>query len=257
VSVREETIIVGSSLHALLLSYHKDVPIVLSDFKVPSLDVRFSSPLEIENISFNRHSDCWQFLKFVVSQKGLLRNNSSPDYVRVEDKIYFNSSARKLSLEYEECLLFSDSKIKCVNGIKKTINSGLYKVLDFVKISHCDVSKLDTIYPEDTHIEKILFEGPRNALCISLLNFQQLLDFDYSDTMSRFILEKQLKSLNVETAPATKDGKYRRKPLLIVTSRQVEDIEKTIFHDSEKIKNYGYDDEKRIEQAYRRDCPSI
>ncbi len=255
--VNDDKIIVGSSLSALLLSYHKNIPIVLSSFKAPSVDQRFLEPLIVENISFTKHFDCWQFLKFIVSERGLLRNHSNPDYVRVEDKILFNLSRKKISLEYKECLLFSDSKIKCINNVEKIINLGLYKVLDFVKISYCNVSELDGISPTDTFIKEILFEGPRNAVCVSVLNKEQLLDFNYSDTMSRFVLQKILKDLNIETAPATKDGKYRKKPLLVVTSRHVETIEKTVFESSEKIKNYGYDDEKRIEQAYRRDCPSI
>ena len=255
--MNEDKIIVGSCLHALLLSYHKDIPIVLSNFKAPSLDQRFSKPLMVEGVSFIKHYNCWQFLKFLISQKGLLKNHSNPDYVRVEDKIYFNLSKRKLSVDYKKCLLFSDSKIKCSNDVKETLDLGLYKVLDFVKISHCNVSELDGISPTDTFIKEVLFDGPRNAICVSVLNKEQLLNFDYSDTMSRFVLEKILKDLNIETAAATKDGKYRRKPVLVVTSRHVEGIEKTIFSDSEKIKNYGYNDEKRIEQAYRRDHPSI
>mgnify|MGYP003134548983 FL=1 len=250
--MNEETIIVGSSVYALLLSYHKKLPIILTSFQPPSADQLFEKSLLVEGISFNRQSDCWEFLKFLLSQSGLVKNSTPPTYVRVEDNIYFNSSGQKLELKYNKCLLFSDHIIKCANEIKKVENKGIYRVLDFLKLKYCDVSGLNPLKPKHTYISEIIFEGSKDIICVSFLNKEQLLNFDYSDTMSRFIVEREILNTDFKQPFLDKEKKYKRKPSPTVVSRQVESVERVIYKDSEKIENYGYNDERLIEQAYRR-----
>ena len=50
--MNEETVVVGSNIYALLLSYHKKLPIILTKFETPSVDQFFEKPLLIEGISF-------------------------------------------------------------------------------------------------------------------------------------------------------------------------------------------------------------
>ena len=253
----KETIIVGSSVYALLLSYHKKIPIILTKFEPPSPDQTFSKPLLVEGISFESHRSCWEFLKFIVSNEGLVKNSSAPSYVRVEEKIFFNSSGQKLSLGYENCLLFGDGIVKCTNEIKKVLNQGIYRVIDFLKLKYCDGSGLKRIKPKHTHLSEIIFDGPKDIMCVSYLNREQLQSFDFSDTISRFVVEKELLNTNIKQPYLDKEKKYKRKPSPEVISRQVESVERVIYQDSEKIKNYGYNDEKLIEQTYRRHCAGI
>ena len=250
--MNEDVIIVGSSVHALLMSYHKRIPIVLTKFNPPSPDQMFKRAIVIEGIPFKRYNECWEFLKFVISKDGLVRNHAAPTYVRVEDEITFNSSDQRLSLKYDKCLLFSDDVVKCVNEIKKIANKGIYRVLDFIRLKHCSVLGLEPLHPKHTHIAEVIFSGAKDIICVSYLNKEQLLNFDYSDTMSRFIMEKELLNTEFKQPFLDKDKKYKRKPSPVVVSRHVESVERVIYEDSEKIKNYGYNDEKRIEQTYRR-----
>ena len=84
-----------------------------------------------------------------------------------------------------------------------------------------------------------------------------MLNFDYSDTMSRFIVEREILNTDFKQPFLDKERKYKRRPSPTVISRQVESVERTIYEDSEKIKNYGYNDERLIEQAYRRHCAGL
>ena len=68
--MNEDVIIVGSSVHALLMSYHKRIPIVLTKFNPPSPDQMFKRAIVIEGIPFKRYNECWEFLKFVISKVG-------------------------------------------------------------------------------------------------------------------------------------------------------------------------------------------
>ena len=70
--------------------------------------------------------------------------------------------------------------------------------------------------------------------------------------MSRFIVEREILNTDFKQPFLDKEKKYKRKPCPTVVSRQVESVERVIYKDSEKIENYGYNDERLIEQAYRR-----
>ena len=83
-------------------------------------------------------------------------------------------------------------------------------------------------------------------------------DFDYSDTIVRFISEKELlkdKRLYRPKISLVRDA--RRNPKLTVVERRVSSLEETVYKSSKKVKYYDRKKRNDILKAYRRNHPSF
>ena len=60
-----DDIIVGSCFTALLKSYSENMPIVLVDHKIPTVDMTLDYPIQIETLNTIEVSDAWSMLKFI------------------------------------------------------------------------------------------------------------------------------------------------------------------------------------------------
>ena len=74
--------------------------------------------------------------------------------------------------------------------VTKTFNKGMYRVIDLMRLPFCNVEKLRDTKVKGSHIDEIRYAGKKQIVCVSYLNFDQLNDFDYSDTMSKFFIER-------------------------------------------------------------------
>jgi len=153
---------------------------------------------------------------------------------------------------------FPDSTIKSELEILSTDQRDSYKIIDFMRLKFCSVSNLVPIFPKESFISRIESTGKKELYSVSHLTREQLTDFNYSDTMVRFIVQKLLAEREDIHRPLIhKGGSVRRIPKLEVTERVVVPLEEVQYKSTEKIKFYDRKKRSNIVKAYRRDYPSI
>lgn len=228
-------VIVGHSLAALLKSYGSGYPIVLTKFNSPYMYDTSDSPVLLEGQEFRFFSDAWNFVRFLIAMRGLVVNPREADQVRITDQeVVFGRG----EVEYETCHLFYNDKVTTNLEIKKVLNKGIYRVTDVMRLPFCNVENLDSMKVVDSFIEEVRFFGKKEIVCTSFLDREQLNSFDYSDTMSRFFVEKALLKESGLIRPLISPVRGPRKPKPVVLDRHVESWEQTTFKKDKRIKCY-------------------
>lgn len=250
-----DELIVGGCTYALLKSYISNTPIILTKSQEPTVDLKFDSSIRIEQLITSKHSEAWSMLKFLCGMRGLIVNHREVEYVRIEN---LKSTTRDNQIQFNKCHLFPDSIIKTDLQIVKTKYQNCYKIIDFMRLKFCDASNLVSISPKDSFISRIESTGKKEIYSLSCLKKEQLTNFDYSDTMVRFIVQKLLLDDDSIHRPLIHKGSTaRRIPKLEVTERLVLPLEEVVYRSTKKIKFYGRKERIDIVKAYRRDNPSI
>lgn len=227
---------------------------MLTKFDPPSFVDRFSHPLEIEGQEFHTVSDAWMFLRFLVSMRGLVVNPEQPFTVRIEDDtIRFGRSEATFDL----CYLFPTDAINTNLDVKRRDNSGMFRVLDIMKLPFCNVERMRDMKIPDSFIEEVRFYGKKKIVSISFLSKEQLTNFDYSDTMSRIYVEKSLLNESELVRPLISPSRGPRKPKPVVLEREVTPMEEVVYESTERVKYYEHYDRGVILKAYRRNHTSI
>ena len=224
-------------------------PLILTHFKAPYNYDNFPLAVQVEGQKFKSMSDCWSFLRFLVAMRGLIVNPKEVDSIRLSGN---NLRFGKDELHFDVCHLFVNSKVKADLKVTKTFNKGIYRVIDLMRLPFCNVEKLRDTKVKGSHIDEIRYAGKKQIVCVSYLNFDQLNDFDYSDTMSKFFIERHLLSEPDLIRPLISPNRGPRKPKPIVTERIVELWEDVIYEDTDKVICYGQKDRLNIIKAYRR-----
>ena len=233
-------LIVGSSTEALQKCYANHIPIILSKFVPPTEDLYYDDPFAFEGLVFFKERDLWSYLKFVCSLGGLVINHKEPSAVRVaKDLVKIVNTNQSLDIRFDKCYVYQDNKINCDLEIDYILNRDRYKVLDFMKIrmgSHSGFAHLNggRHFVEDIYLED------SDIICVSYLSNVQINDFEYSDTMARFVTQKVLEEFKAITLPfVDKEQKFRRKLKLEVIKREVLPLETIYYKDASGVINCG------------------
>lgn len=243
-------IIVGHSLAALLKSYDTGYPIVLTRFSSPYMYDTSDCPIMLEAQEFRFFSDAWNFVRFLVAMRGLVINPREVDQVRITDQeVVFGRNM----VEYETCHLFYNDRVTTNLEIKKVLNKGIYRATDVMRLPFCNVENLDSMKVMGSFIEEVRFFGKKKIVCTSFLTRDQLNNFDYSDTMSRFFVEKALLKEPGLIRPLISPTRGPRNPKPVVLDRYVESWEQTIFKKDKRIRYYDSKNSFNIIKAHCRD----
>lgn len=248
-----EDVIVGSCIHALLKSYSENIPVVLVDHEIPTVDMVFDHPIQVETLSTLEVGDAWSMLKFLCSMRGLIVNPDTLDFLRIEKN---NIRFRGTSVEFKKCHLFPSQSIRTDLDIRKIEHEDLYKTMDFMRLKFCNVTNIDTIFPKESFVELIRCFGKKEVVAVCNLTKEQLTNFDYSDTIVRFVSQKELLKDDRLHRPITR-GESRRNPNLEVIERRVIPLEEVVYKSNKKVKYYDRQKRDDILKTYRRDNSSI
>ena len=199
-------------------------------------------------------ADAWNFLRFMISMRGLVVNPEEPFSVRIEgDTIRFGRS----EAIFDVCYLFPSDSINTDLNIKRRDNVGVFRVLDIMKLPFCNVEKMKDIRIPESFIEEVRFYGKKNIVSISFLSKEQLTNFDYSDTMSKIYVEKSLLSESDLIRPLISPSRGPRKPKPVVQDRVVMPMEEVVYESTERVKYFEHHDRGVILKTYRRNHTSI
>ena len=250
-----DEVIVGQDVCALMKSYTEEVPIILPRHQLPTVDLKFAKQVRVGQLTTTRHSEAWSMLKFLCGMKGLIINPFDLEYVRIEEDLL---KIRGTDIQFQKCHIFPHSAIKVDLEVLATEGRDSYKIIDFMRLKFCDASNLVPVFPNGSFISRIESTGKKEIFSVSFLTKEQLTDFDYSDTMVRFITQKLLMEQGGVHRPLIhKGGTARRKPKLEVMERMVVSMEETVYKSTKKIKFYDRKKRSNIIEAYSRHHSSI
>lgn len=250
-----EQLVVGSCVSALLKSYVEGIPIVVENHDIDELGTALQHPLTVEQVTTSNSSELCSVLKFILAMRGLVVNPHSVDFLRLEeDKLH----SRNLDIQFGKCHLFPTQNLKSDLEVRKVQDEGIFEVMDFMKVRTGSVIDKVTIYPSNSFIDSIGLLDTKSIVAISRLSKEQLTNFDYSDTIVRFLCQKELsESKHINRPIIRKESSARRHLKLEVVSREVTCLEEVVFKSTKKVKYYDRKKRNDIIEAYRRHSSGI
>jgi hypothetical protein len=213
--------VIGSSLEALMFAFNNQLPVFFSeaerpfrfDFLDPSLDL---SDLNLKNTERTLKTIggeikvglpkeiLWERLMFVLSYFGKAPASNLCKSMRYTgDTIVFSDEYSKIAeINFNHCYYFGDKNChKLLN--EKPIGAQPYICYDWIAFNRGGKHDVDFIETEDDFVGTIWFYSSdridgnspvRDACAVSRLTKEQLLDFDYSETMARFHVVHEMES---------------------------------------------------------------
>ena len=208
-----DKVVVGGSLTALMYAFINNFPILFADpdppnrfdYLSPDTDLSF---LKLENHrreikTFNESREIglpkillWERLSFLMSLKGLMPLSNICHSMRLQDNIIkcSNEYSKIAEFRFNQCLYFGD---KATSGfIEKTnLDEETYICYDHIAFNSGGKHEIDYITTNDDFVSQIWFYSSdridgntpvRDACAVSRITREQLLDFDFSQTMAKF-----------------------------------------------------------------------
>jgi hypothetical protein len=241
-------VVIGSNLESALYAFLNNFYFIPSNSHIPPF-------YKINTVNFlgNKRSDySWSRLNLMLSLQGKLLNYENLQFIKVYDNfIKISHGNLKEEYLYENCYIFDTTNVifDLDVEIEKTLDP-IYRVFDDYEISNLGAKHkyIKSKISKNNFAKEIHFynstrvDGARYVTdCVveSILSKEQIKEFDYSDTMVRFAVERYLTKIGIF---GTKVGIYKsgkkkyRKPKVIHNKRILIKEDQTVYKDTKKIK---------------------
>ena len=247
-----EEIVIGSDLSAVLFAFNNKLPIFYTEFVrpfrfdycAPSVDL---SPLHIDSSprTLLTHGDninvgvakelIWERLLFLISLGGRAPLSTFCDNMRHngETLVCSNEYSKIAEIKFAKAYYFGDKN--CSGIVKeKTVANPLYTCYDWIAFNRGGKHEIDLIETPDDFVSKSWFyptdridgnSAVKDACLVSTLTEEQLLSFDYSQTMARFKMiaemeERGMKGLFNGHSPTGRPKYYKFRTTIISRERR-------------------------------------
>jgi|TARA_X000001388_G_scaffold74360_4_gene67282 hypothetical protein len=241
-----KNIVIGSTIESIFYAF-KNGYYFVSTRRAPPM---FYQKIDVSLLGHEYLPGAWNRLNFMMGLLGLRSSFSNFDTFKVEEnKIKIVESGLVYTYEFERCFIFDPTG---VNHENKTLEArpSTYLVLDDFEVSRLGGKrtfipnlKEDRDFAREAHfyISDRIDGSTFISDCVveSKLTKQQLYDFDYSDTMVKFILQRYLTSIGVHGifVEFYKNGNSKyRKPKIKHVNRLVFERDTSLYEDSRNIK---------------------
>ena len=233
-------VVIGSSLRALLYSYNNNLPIFFTkpdrpfrfEYFDPAIDLSFIGicPEIKEILTFGEpklvgipKSILWETLMFSLSIDGLCPLSNLCHSLRANDGIIVcsNEYSKIAQFSFDECVFFGNDGVLGIAQEKEVINKN-YICYDWIAINKGGKITQDYMEVGDSLVHHVWFyssdridgnTGIKDACVVSYLSEEQLANFDYSPTMTRFKLVSEMEKRGLKGPHAggyTTTGKPKR-----------------------------------------------
>ena len=208
-----ENIVIGSSFSAVLYAFVNKYPIFFAeerrpfrfDYLNPEIDLScLKIPLEAKTLTtFDEmkvvgHSKelLWEKLLFLMAVEGRSPLSNLCGTIRYDGNsvVCSNEYSKIMEFKFNECHYFGDEKTTGIVQQNK-LDEDTYICYDYIGFNKGGKHEIDYIKTSDNFVGEIWFypsdriDGNtpvRDACAVSVLNKEQYLDFNYSQTMARF-----------------------------------------------------------------------
>jgi hypothetical protein len=216
-----EEIVIGSNLTAVLYAYTHKLPIFFTraqpPFRFDCLDPTVDlSCVGVKNLTQEIHTHVakinlgqpkkllWERLLFIISLAGRAPLANLCEGIRHngESLICSNSYSKIAEVKFQKAYYFGDNN--CSGLVtEKTLANPSYICYDWIAFNRGGKHQIDLIETSDNFVSKIWFyptdrvdgNSPvKDACLVSTLTKEQLLDFDYSQTMARFKMIAEMRN---------------------------------------------------------------
>jgi len=215
-----DNIVIGSSLNAVLFAFNNQMPLIFTkglrpfrfDYLKSNIDL---SPLKIDNseVVLKTFNDdkvvgvskeiLWERLVFFLSLDGKVPLSDLCHNIRLKDKtiICFNEYSKIAEISFNTCYYFGDEN--CFGLKKKTLANNDYICYDWIAFNRGGKHDIDYIRLEDDFVNEVWFypsdriDGNtpvKDACVVSRIKEEDILDFDFSETMARFKLISEMET---------------------------------------------------------------
>ena len=218
-----DSIILGSSLNAILFGAQNFFPVIFSDFRSPfrfdylepEIDLSYlklphglrpksltTFDKEIE-VGYPKHV-LWERMMFLLSMNGQVPLSNLCSSIRAFDNSIscYNEYAKIAEIKFNTCYYFGDAN---VHGLfdQKALDNHSYICYDWVAFNKGGKHDIDFFETSSNFVKRVWFypsdriDGNtpvKDACVLSILTKDQIRDFGYSETMAKFKLISEMES---------------------------------------------------------------
>ncbi len=243
-----KNIVIGSSLPALLFAYYNEYPIIINSLRRPFRFDSLSMDVQFHDEVIRSNSYLWSAVAWRLSMEGLAPFGPSAKSVRIKDDVISNvvESGTNIKISFEKCYVFDDDNLTVENEILQEA-SGEVRVFDWMNVRRGTTHGIDYLGSEDDFVRHIYFykseridgnHNKKDLVAVSFLKEEDLQDFEYSETMARFKIQKEMSSHGIIGAKSglTHDGKQRKYNVKVEPDyRYVEPLGRRVYQNSERV----------------------
>jgi hypothetical protein len=258
--IEYDTIVVGSSFEAVLCAFINDYPIFFAEERRPFRFDYLATDVNLEALkipsgppkSLTTFGEpkvvgypkelLWEKLLFLMAVVGHspLSNLCAAIRYNGDTVVCSNEYSKIMEFTFNECLYFGDNN---ATGLieKKKLDGDRYICYDYIAFNKGGKHEIDYLYTGDDFVREVWFypsdriDGNtpvKDACAVSILNEEQPLDFNYSQTMARFKTVHEMESRGMKgtfahdytTAGNPKHYKFRTTSLYRETSEQPNEL---------------------------------
>ncbi len=249
-------VVIGSSLSAVLFAFQNQYPIFFTqprrpfrfDYLESDMDLSFLKiPTEVKTLkTFVGDKKVgiakellWERLLFLLSLEGNAPLSNLCSTLRYDGETITcsNDYSKIFQFEFKACHYFGDTNALNFTKQEKELDDDTYICYDYIAFNKGGKHEIDYIHTGDDFVSEIWFYSSdridgntpiRDACAVSLLTEEQLLDFDYSQTMARFKVIHEMESRGMKgtfahdytTAGNPKHYKFRTTSIHRETNKQ-------------------------------------
>ena len=218
-----DSVVLGSSLNAILFAAQNFFPVVFSDFRKPFRFDYFDPDLDLQYLnlphglgpeSLTTHkglievglpkSLVWERLMFLLSTSGRVPLSNLCRSIRADDNSIscYNEYSKIAEIKFNQCYYFGDNNVQGLFE-QKVLDNYEYMCYDWIAFNKGGKHDIDFIETGDDFVKRIWFYSSdridgntpvKDACVLSVLNENQVRDFDYSETMAKFKLISEMES---------------------------------------------------------------
>ena len=233
-----DKIVVGSSLEAVLFAFNNCCPILFTN---PQRPFRFdflphANDMPVLKIPAMRKSLTtfggdkevgipkellWERLLFLLSLDGNVPLSNLCHNIRYDGNrvVCSNEYSKIMEFKFRECYYFGDTNAAGFVQ-QKSLDEDIYLCYDYIGFNRGGKHEIDYLHTGDDFVSEIWFYGSdridgntpvKDACAVSILTGEQLLNFNYSETMARFKVVHEMESRGMKGTfnGHTKSGKPR------------------------------------------------
>lgn len=216
----------------------------------PRIPLLFYKRLQVPLFGCDTEPKAWTRLSLMLGLKGKLLAFEGIENIRIaEDCIKISYQNNLYKAQFNKCEIFDPTDISHENETAKALPE-TYRVIDDFELKNMgrNTKSINSMVCEDQFLSEIHFytsdrvDGATyitDCVSESILSSDQIHDFDYSDTIAKFIVKRYLETAGVygTNAGTYKSGKTKyRKPVVKHVKRIASRIDNNIYKDSELVR---------------------
>ena len=241
-----DSIVIGNTVESMFYALKTDS----YHLTTPRLPLLFYRQLEVPILGNSTEPKAWSRLYTMLGLCGKLINFEDLNNIKIEENVLKASHAHGLSkFQFEQCQVFDSALLSHENEVLKVSEPSFIAIDDFeLRNIGRSVEEIQPRITPGDFMKKVYFytservDGANyitDCVSESILTPEQMLDFNFSDTMAMFVVERHLNSVGVFGLPAgiyaNGSVKYR-KPKVKHVKRLVSKVDNNTYKDTSLVR---------------------